>query len=120
MIKGPGPFIAKVSPPVHIEFTGASESDILKGTPLLDNIRILGRDCEWALKVDKSKMSSCIEFMGKLQPGGEFKQINDRMLEIMGDKKVAAENIDEFKSQIRHMKEIVKYKEFMLANLGVH
>lgn len=103
----------------RITFTGAHRTDYIKASALMDNIRILGRDCEWALKVDKSQVSICITFISKLGPGGQFSQITDHVSELNKDRAAAGQNIDELHALMRHMEAVVRYKEFALANLGV-
>jgi len=109
----------KLPPPVPVAFTGTPATDYIKASALMDNIRVIGRDCEWALKVDNTKIQKCIEFMGKLQPGGEYEQVSQHVTELNKDPTVAQQSISELRTITRHMQDIVRYKEFMLANLGV-
>lgn len=109
----------KLPPPEPIEFTGNPRTDYIKSTAIIDNIRIIGRDCEWALKVDKSKIQKCFEFMGKLQPGGEFQQVTDHVSMLNRDRKSAEQSMSEIRTMTRYMEDIVRYKEFMMASLGV-
>lgn len=100
-----------------VQFSGNASMDLIKSSALLDNIKTLGRDCEWALKVDDSKMQKCRDFLFKLTPGGEYEQISNRVIEIGKDRKVLEENATEARRVLRHMQDIVRYKEFALANL---
>ena len=120
VIKGPTATTVAPPPPTRrIKFTGSPQTDLIKATALMDNIRLTGRDCEWALKVDKSKMSTCVTFMGKLQPSGEYQQISEHVSELIMDRAVAQQNIGELRTLTRYMQDVVRYKEFMLANLGI-
>lgn len=109
----------QLEPPDKVSFSGIAQTDYIKASAIMDNIRIIGQDCEWALKVDNAKMYKCVEFMGKLQPGGEFAQVSDYISELNKDRGIAEQSIGELRTINRHMQEIVRYKEFMLANLGV-
>lgn len=109
----------QLEPPDKVSFSGSAQTDYIKASAIMDNIRIIGRDCEWALKVDNAKIHKCVEFMGKLQPGGEFTQVSDYISELNKDRGIAEQSVGELRTITRHMQEIVRYKEFMLANLGV-
>ena len=106
--------------PEKVIFSGVPQTDYIKASAMMDNIRVIGRDCEWSLKVDRSKRSTCLAFMSKLQPGGEYSQISDQVTFLNSDRATAEQNIEELRTLTSHMKEIVRYKEFMLANLGVN
>lgn len=110
-----------VSPPARVEFTGAPQMDLIRATALMDNIRLLGRDCEWALKVDESKMGACRQFLGKLQPGGEFEQIGARVLgvlkELQTDPPAAQQAAGDMRTLMRYTQDVARYKEFLLARL---
>lgn len=120
----PAPAVASVEPPAQvppprkIAFTGTTELDFIKASALMDNIQTIGRDCEWALKVDKSKIAACADFLGKLQPGGEFEQIGERVVEMLKDRPGLERSMDEARRLQRHMNSVIRYKNFMLANLG--
>ena len=120
IIKGPTAGIGSRLPaPKKIEFTGSPDIDFIKASALMDNIKTIGRDCEWALKVENSKIAVCAQFMDKLQPNGEFQQISDHVLYLMKDERSSSQSISELRTITRHMKDIGRYKEFLLANLGV-
>ncbi len=109
---------ATLPSPETVEFTGDGGIDILKASAIMENIRVLGRDCEWALKVDKTKISSCISFMGKLQPEGQYQQTTARVLEMIEDRTFTESNMPEINTIKNNMQAIVKHKEFMLQNLN--
>ena len=102
-----------------VEFSGVPDADYIKVSALLDNIRTLGRDCEWALKVDKQKKSDCVQFIQKLQPNGEYKQTFTRLTNLNADPENSRFAGAELPRILRHIQEIVRYKEFMLARLGI-
>lgn len=114
--------LAATAPPAKVMFSGTAQLDLVKATALTDNIRTLGRDCEWALKVDKSKMQVCVEFLNKLQPNGEFQQIGARVAEVIrelkADPSAAQQSMSELRTLSRYTHDVVRYKEFLLANLG--
>jgi len=114
--KSPG---LSVPPPQPIRFSGTPIGDFLKASAILDSIRTTGRDCEWALKVDEKKMSACIEFLPKLQPGGDCQQATDKISELVKNHAFAEANVGELRAVTRIVTDIVKYKEFALARLGV-
>lgn len=70
----------QIPPPKRVQFSGLPESDLSWSAGTLDKIRMQGRDCDWALRVDKTKMQSCVDFLARMQPGGEVDQIRDRVL----------------------------------------
>jgi hypothetical protein len=105
--------------PQPIRFSGTPIGDFLKASAILDSIRITGRDCEWALKVDEKKIFACIEFLPKLQPGGDYEQAVNKISEVIHDHAFFEANEAELRAVIRIVTDIVKYKEFALARLGV-
>lgn len=110
---------AGIQPGKMVQFSGTPRTDYIKASALLDNIRVIGRDCEWALKVDKSQMQKCKNFLGRLSPNGEYSQIIDHVTMLNKDQSNMRENSGEIRSILRISEDIVRYKEFMLANLGV-
>jgi len=110
----------ELSPPGRVEFSGNDELDYIKASAILDSIRVSGRDCEWALKVDEKKINDCVVFMGKLQPGGEYEQTMARVSELSQGSNQASSATVELRRIVRSAQEIVRYKEFMLARLGVN
>ena len=117
--KAPARLSTGLAPPTRVEFTGAAAMDYIKASALLDNIRTMGRDCEWALKVDERKLQDCVAFIGRLQPGGEFEQIGARLAELNtlpDNMKLAGAELPRI---LLHTQEIVRYKEFMFARLGL-
>lgn len=70
----------QIPPPRRVQFSGLPQSDLSWSAATLDKIRMLGRDCDWALRVDKTKMQACVDFLTRMQPGGEFEQIRERVL----------------------------------------
>lgn len=105
--------------PAQLTFSGNPDLDYIKASALMDNIRIKGRDCEWALKVDKSKLADCKAFLEKLQPGGEFQQIGEQVTRLNADKASMERNAAELRILLQHTQAVVRYKEFVLANLGI-
>ena len=101
-----------------IEFTDTPRTDYIKAGAILDNIRMLGRDCEWAIKVDKKQTYKCSEFLSRLGPKGELSQVTGHISKLNEDKKNAEQNSGELSRILRHMEEIVRYKEFVLASFG--
>jgi len=109
----------KLSQPKQVQFSGNRRIELLKASAIIDNIRIIGRDCEWALKVNDKKISSCTKFINKLAPGGENEHVSSKIQELISDEKFVADNSHELRTIVRHMEDIVRYKEFMASNLGV-
>ena len=103
----------------RIEFSGNPRTDYIKAGAILDSIRLLGRDCEWALKVDKKQMPKCAEFMTRLGPNGEFVQVTAHVSQLNKEGANAEQNTSELRRILSHMEDIVRYKEFALASLGV-
>ncbi|MER2511293.1 MAG: hypothetical protein ABTQ25_02535, partial [Nitrosomonas ureae] len=97
---------------------GSRLSELIKASAILDNIRVIGRDCEWALKVTNDK-TKCKPFLEKLGPGGEWSQTTQLISEITSDKSHADDYLPELRRIKSTMEDVVRYKEFMLSNLGV-
>lgn len=104
-------------PPVRVEFTGVPEVDYVKAQARLDNIRSLGWDCQWALKVDRSRLAVCRTFLEKLRSGGEYDQVTKRVMALNEDPKNMRASEAEVRKIYGLVKEIVRYKEFVIANL---
>jgi hypothetical protein len=73
----------QIPPPLRLHFSGLPESDLSLSISTMDKIRMLGRDCDWALRVDKAKMQACVDFMTRMQPQGEFDQISTRVRQVL-------------------------------------
>ena len=104
--------------PEPIVWNGSFQMDILKVSALLDNIRVLGRDCEWELKVMPEENKACQAFMRKLLPGGEYVQIGDKIQELLKDEIQARAHMAELATIKRHFEDITRYREFMMARMG--
>ena len=104
--------------PAQVRFSGSPDVDYVKAGALMDNIRIMGRDCEWALKVERRQILKCADFIQELGPDGQYQQVTQRLDELNRDRENAARNIDELRRITAYMKDIVRYKEFALANLS--
>jgi hypothetical protein len=107
-------------PPVpdKVVFSGTPAVDYIKASALLENIRTLGRDCEWALKVDRRDLQSCSRFLAKLGPGGEYEQVTNKVSELNKSTADAGASVDELNRMLRIMPDIIRYKEFAIASLG--
>ncbi|QTD46342.1 DUF4124 domain-containing protein [Ottowia testudinis] len=105
-------------PPEPIAWQGSFQQDILKVSALLDHIRVLGRDCEWELKVTPSENKACKAFMLKLVPGGDYVQIGTRIQELLQDDTNARQAMGELATIKRHFEDITRTKEFMMARMG--
>jgi len=114
------PQIEPQSPPIiePVNFNGNRLSELIKASAIMENIRVLGRSCEWALKV-KTNMTECKPFIEKLGPGGEWAQTSELISEIVSDKSHADDYLPELRRIERIMQDVVRHKEFVLSNLNV-
>ncbi|MFZ5483506.1 MAG: DUF4124 domain-containing protein [Pseudomonadota bacterium] len=106
----------KLPPPKMIEFPADNRMALIKASALLDNIKTLGWECQWALKVDK-KTGPCISFLEKIQAGGEASQIDDKVTQLMKNRAFVSANMAEFNLIRQHTEDIARYSEFMSAYL---
>jgi hypothetical protein len=116
-----GPLQAlQIPPPRRLHFSALPQSDISVAVSTMDKIRLLGRDCEWALKVDKGKMQACIDFLARVQPGGEVDQIRDRVAQVYRYEPDAARLAREDLAKLRiYRDEVLQYKEIAMARLSL-
>ena len=64
--------------PIFLSFiAGTAEASV---TPVLHWVQSGSMTFDWALRVDKTKMQACVDFLARVQPGGEVDQIRDRVL----------------------------------------
>lgn len=101
-----------------IAWNGNFQMDIVKVSALLDNIRILGRDCEWELKVTPDDSKACSAFMRKLLPGGDYVQIGTKIQELLQDEAQARAYMAELERIRRHFEDITRYRDFTMARMG--
>ena len=107
--------------PQPIKWPGDPDTDAMRIEALLDSMRTQGRDCEWALKVTRgaSIAQRCVPFMGMLQEGGDFTQVNDRLQQLTRDREWATKSLPTLRRCTSLMQDVVKQKELMMAHLGV-
>jgi len=104
-----------------VEFSGLPQSDLSLAAAAMEKIRVLGRDCEWALQVDRGKMQSCVDFLSRMQPKGEFDQINTRIIQVLTYEPGAARTgaaADDLRKLQGRREEALRYKQIAMARLG--
>lgn len=110
----------EIPPPRRLHFSALPQSDISLAVTTMDKIRLLGRDCEWALKVDKGKMQACVEFLARVQQGGEVDQIRDRVAQVYRHEPDAARLArDDLAKLSSYRTEVLQYKEIAMARLNM-
>lgn len=101
-----------------LRFSGDAMSDLIKISALADNMRTLGRDCEWALKVDRRKSSVCRVFLDKLNPRGELGAISVRLQEVRSAGSMPREQAEEVARITRLLRDVLRHREFVVANMA--
>ncbi len=105
------------SAPIRIDFGKTRAAQRIKATAILDSIRIDGRDCEWALKVDEKQIAKCLTFLQDMRPGGEFEQAGGVLSSLIKDATEQNESAQDYAKVTRLMQEIAEYSQFMQARL---
>lgn len=109
----------QIPPPRRVQFSGLPQSDLSWSAATLDKIRVQGRDCDWALRVDKTKMQACVDFLARMQPGGEFEQIRERVLLALRQEPGVARRSKQDLDKIEIFKrEALDYQASAMANLS--
>lgn len=111
----------QIPPPQSVTFSGMPESDLSWAASTMDKIRVLGRDCDWALRVDRNKVQgACVAFLAKMQPRGEFEQINARVVQVLRQEPslMRRSRVDFGKYEI-FRDEALSHREMAMARLGV-
>lgn len=110
----------QIPPPRRtVEFSGMPESDLSLAAAAMSKIRVLGRDCEWALQVDKTKMQACVEFLSRMQPKGEYDQITARVSQVLTyEPNAARAAAADLRKLNLHRDEALRYKATAMAKLG--
>lgn len=101
-----------------LQFSGDPQLDLVKAEAALDNISSIGLDCKIKLKVGSRRLRACQQFLVMLAPNGQFVAITDVVQKILANKPAAAAGVGELNRINGHMREIVRSKQFVTANLG--
>lgn len=99
-------------------FTGNASFDLIRASALIDNMRTLGRDCEWALKVERNKSGACRAFMDKTSPTGELGVVGARLREITSGGLLADADAPELRRVNAGLRDVLRYREYAAAHMA--
>lgn len=114
-VRGSGPTPSSASATARrvapqIDFGATPEAQLLKSTALLESMAVDGRDCEWALKVEKAP-SKCIGFLSQMTDGNEWTQVNAAVKGFLTEDFYATHR-SELEKVKRLMSEVAGYSQF--------
>jgi hypothetical protein len=99
-------------------FTGDPAHDLIRASAMIDNMRTLGRDCEWTLKVERNKAGACRQFLDKTSPTGELGAVGARLSQLTHGGGLAPGDAPELRRINAMLKDILRYREFAAASMS--
>lgn len=100
-----------------IDFGKSPEAKFIKAKAIIESIEVDGRDCEWALKVDKKQLHKCKTFLSQMVEGAEWEQVNKVIQELSKDSKFINDHKVEFILLSKKIERISSYSQFAQIRL---
>lgn len=97
---------------VNIDFGTNPAASLVTIKAVLDSLDVDGRDCEWALKVDESKLYKCTEFLPKMMENAEWGQVMNAVQNLLRDESFYSQHRIEFSAIQRKVERISGYSQF--------